>query len=104
MTGEVALEIRGQAWLANVAATMAGGRVTIRGVLKGQADAPLDLYAIMGRFTVIQKRIEASPPGRPFEFTSEPLPAGQLESTVRIELVQGSNILDAVETPPANEE
>jgi hypothetical protein len=101
--GEVALEIRGQAWLSGLAAQLRGEMLTVRGTLHGQADEPLDLYAIMGRFTVLQKRIEASPGGQPFEFNSEPLPPDRIKAAVRVELVCGSNIWHSAEAPVAGE-
>lgn len=104
MSGDVALEIRGQAWLADLSADMHGRRLAIRGKLNGQADGPLDLYAIMGRFSVIQKQIETSAGSRRFEFISEPLPPERIAPAVQIELVSGSNIWHAAEIPLTNEE
>lgn len=101
--GEVALEIRGQAWLSGLAASRRGDKLAIRGTLNGQADEPLDLYAIMGRFTVIQKRIEVLAPGQRFELVSEPLPPDRIRATVRMELVCGSNIWHSAEAPVAGE-
>src|SRR5262245_46475366 len=44
MAGEVVLEIRGRAWLAALHAELSGERIRVRGVVRGQAEGPLDLY------------------------------------------------------------
>jgi hypothetical protein len=97
--GEVALEVRGQVWLADLHAEKTGDRIRIAGVARGQAEGSLDLYAILGRATVIHARVEAMVAGRPFEFISEPLPALHLASVLTIELVSGSNVWHSAEVP-----
>src|SRR5205823_3112882 len=96
---EVALEIRGQAWLGDLSADIRDGRIELRGTVRGQADGPLDLYAILGRFTVIQARVEASKASCSFVAVSDPLPPEPLEPVLKAELVSGSNVLHAAEVP-----
>ncbi len=103
MTGEVALEIRGRAWLAGLAARLIDRRLIIRGQACGEAEGPLDLYAIMGRSCVLQKRIEASSLGHSFQFDSEPLSSDNLETEIQIELVCGSQVLHAEQVPVESE-
>lgn len=103
MPGEAALEIRGQAWLDGLKARLIDGRLSVRGRVNGQADGPLDLYAIMGRSCVLQKRIETSSLGNSFEFDTGAPPTENLESVVRIELVSGSQVLHAELVPVESE-
>jgi hypothetical protein len=99
MPGESALEIRGQAWLADLLVEMTGERIRIRGAVRGQAEGPLDLYAIWGRATVIQARVEASTAGQPFDLVSDSIPARDASGAVTIELVSGSSVWHSVEVP-----
>jgi hypothetical protein len=97
MPGEAALEIRGRAWLTDLTAEIHDERLRVCGTVRGRAEEPLDLYAILDRSTVIQARVEASESGRPFEFVSESMvPEGAI-SAVKIELVSGSNIWHSAE-------
>ena len=89
--GEVALEIRCRAWLRGVTIAMRAGALHLAGETVGHADRPLDLYAILGRTTVIQAIVTPTEAGAPFSLKSDLLPpqaAG--ESAVRVELVSGA--------------
>jgi hypothetical protein len=81
--GDVALEVRATAYLADV--EMKGG--TITGRVVGEAAGPLDLYAIASRHTVAQASVRATPEGTPFVMTAERGDGG-----VRVELVNGAVI------------
>src|SRR5207248_1136611 len=89
--GEVALEIRCRAWLRGVTVAFRDGVLCLTGEAVGRADVPLDLYAILGRTTVIQATVTPTDGGAPFALASDPLSANMLrESAVRVELVCGS--------------
>jgi hypothetical protein len=93
---EIAIEVRGQAWLSDVSARRHGERLILRGRLDGTADGRLDLYAIMERRTAIQAALDA--PG-PFELTSEPVEHWATEA--HVELVHGSTVWHAADVPVA---
>jgi hypothetical protein len=93
---EVALEVRGQAWLSELTATRRDDRLILRGRLNGTAGGRLDLYAILDRRTAIQAALDAL---GPFELTSEPLEHWTDEA--HVELVQGSTIWHAADLPVA---
>ena len=89
--GEAALEIRCLAWLRNVAVEGRSGCLVVSGEAVGHADGPLDLYAILGRSTVIQATVTPTEIGTPFALTSAILsPEATCETAVRIELVSGA--------------
>jgi hypothetical protein len=89
--GDVALEIRCRAWLRGVTVTAREGVLHVAGEVVGNADWPLDLYAILGRTTVIQATVTPTEAGSPFTLASVVLPGEMLqESAVRVELVAGA--------------
>jgi len=65
--GEVALEVRCTAYLDEMqAAADPDGAMVIRGVVRGTADGPLELYALADGEHVHYQTIEARPAGTPF--------------------------------------
>ncbi|MFL5341406.1 MAG: hypothetical protein ACJ8F7_14775 [Gemmataceae bacterium] len=97
--GDVALEIRMAAWLADAAVSLdADRRLHIRGTVRGQAERPMDLYAILGRFTIAHGTVAA---GETFDITSDPLPPERLQLDERfgLELVNGAIAWHCVELP-----
>ncbi|MGL4554244.1 MAG: hypothetical protein ACRC33_24025, partial [Gemmataceae bacterium] len=74
--GEVALEVRATAYLADVRAE--GDAVVGRVV--GAADGPLDLYLIVGRYTAAQASVRATPEGTAFALDlTPPAPLSEAE-------------------------
>jgi hypothetical protein len=101
--GEVALEVRCTAFLRGVSVQgevrEGRGEVRVFGEVIGTADAPLDLYVILGRSPVAETRVQAAPAGQPFRLTAGGLAPELLSSTdpetgeavqVRVELVHGA--------------
>jgi len=89
--GDVALEIRCRAWLRGTTAIARAGVLRVSGEAVGNADRPLDLYAILGRTTAIQAVVTPCEAGTPFALTSAPISAeAERESAVRVELVAGA--------------
>jgi hypothetical protein len=102
--GEVVLEIRCLAWLhrCEVETWRVGdeGYLRVRGEVVGQAEGPLDIYAVLGRFVVAQGKVEAAPQGQRFSLTSDPLPPERWrgELSVRVELVHGPSVWYVLES------
>lgn len=94
---ETALEVRAQAWLLGLKAARSEDRLTITGRLDGTAAAPLDLYAILNRRTVIQAALDAN--GQSFALVSEPLPAELWQATVRVECMCGAVVWHTADIP-----
>jgi len=89
--GDVALEIRCNAWLRNVTVERQGELLVMSGEAVGRANGPLDLYAILGRATAIQATIAPTESGTLFNLMSAPLsPVEMRETKVRVELVAGA--------------
>src|SRR5204862_1381510 len=76
--GEVAMEVRRTAFLRGVRtwAEWSGDvpRLQVSGGVVGSASRPLELYAILDRFTVAYGLTEAAPEGRALTLASEALP------------------------------
>jgi hypothetical protein len=98
--GEVALEIRCAAFLRNVQlrGEMEGeeARLLVAGAVGGSTELPLELYAILDRYTVGYKALASG--ATSFEVVSDPLTKERWQSIagegrrfhdVRVELVQG---------------
>jgi hypothetical protein len=98
---DVALEIRCAAFLRDVRlrATLDGenARLHITGTVAGETDLPLEIYVILGRFTIAYQTVKAR--NAPFQICSEELPPARWQVSeigagacqdVRVELVQGS--------------
>ena len=96
--GEVALEVRCQAYLADLrlwasfdaetADLHAAGRVV------GEADRPLDLYVVLAHSTAAYTPVTAASEGTPFHIIAEKLPAARWRlpeaPLVRVDLVNGA--------------
>jgi hypothetical protein len=83
--GDVALEIRRDAFLRDVRARReVGGTVRVTGMVVGSSSLPLELYALAGGQQVCYCRTEAQPCGQPFELSFS---ADARFDQVRIELV-----------------
>ena len=99
MWADAALEIRGQAWLTSLTARVHDSRLVLRGTVRGRADGPLDLYAILGRTTAIQTRVEASESGCAFDAASDLLPAERIETEATVELIAGAAVWHSASVP-----
>jgi hypothetical protein len=103
--GEVALEVRGPAFLQHVGfrADFADEALTLyaAGEVAGSWDCPLEVYMILDRSTVAYAPVEASTTSLVFELTSEPLPPERWRTgrqmAVRIDLVQGATVWYSIE-------
>ena len=95
--GEVALEVRGPAYLRAVRAalTPAGTATRLRvwGEVVGTWPQPLELYALLDGANVLYATVTAEPSGRPFDLLGEELscPTGARRQ-VRVELVSVSTV------------
>ena len=101
--GEVALEVRCRAFLADLRlwATFDGDDADLHaaGRVVGEAERPLDLYVVLDRSTAAYSTVTAAPEGTPFHIIAEKLPpsrwrrrdgqAGELP-VVRVDLVSGA--------------
>jgi hypothetical protein len=91
--GDVALEVRCGAFLTQVRAIRDGeSRLHLSGMVGGEADGPLELYALAGGRTIGYRTCVA---GMAFEMTTDELTA--LPPEVRVELVNGAVIWYAVD-------
>ena len=62
-------------------------RLHVQGEAVGMCDRPLDLYALMGRFTIAYRPIQPTPAGQAFDLVYD----GPVESSeIRIDLVNGA--------------
>jgi hypothetical protein len=103
--GEVALEIRCLAYMQNVRVKpVAGQRLEVSGEVAGRCERPLELYVVAGRSTVAYAKIAATPPGTPFQLTTEVIEATNFIDhgtgpvlPVRVELVHGASVWYAFE-------
>jgi hypothetical protein len=100
--GEVALEVRGPAYLRAVRAALApagtAARLHVRGEVVGIWARPLELYALFDGANVLYATVTADPSGRPFDLLGEELscPTGARRD-VRVELVSVSTVWYQVE-------
>ncbi len=100
--GEVALEVRGPAFLRAVRLWSAGTGETadlhVLGEVVGTSGRPLELYVLLNATTVLYTTVAATPAGQPFHVVAEKLRAERGRShEVRIELVDGATLWYAVE-------
>jgi len=101
--GEVALEVRCTAYLRGIQVLPEKEcddvRLRVSGEVVGVCPRHLELYVVAGRSTVAYSTIEATPNGRPFQITTEPLHGTwQGECPVRVELVNAASVWFAYET------
>ena len=102
MWADAALEIRAQAWLTGLMARIHDHRLILHGAVRGRADGPLDLYAILGRTTAIQARVDASESGCEFEAASDILTPERIETATTVELIAGSVVWHSASVALAN--
>lgn len=95
--GEVALEIRKDAYLANVQAQRQGSNLRITGDVVGIAPTPLEMYTLLDNRHADYRTIAPCPQGTPFQIELADVPS-TCES-VRVELVHISAIWYVVELP-----
>jgi hypothetical protein len=94
--GEVALEVRCEAFLRGVRAEPEGGGLRVTGEVVGPGGRPLELYVVVGRRPAGYATAEPAPQGRPFEILAE-IPAAEAAAGlagVRVDLVNGASIWD----------
>lgn len=93
---EIALEVRGQAWLDDLSAKWAGDRILVTGRVLGQIEGTLDLYAIRDRRPILHEVVSA---GSTFELATDVLPHAAAQDAIHVELMLGSFTLHAAEVP-----
>lgn len=96
---EVGLEVRGQAWLDGLAAERVGDMLRLVGTLRGQADDPLDLYAILHRRVALHASVRADGADAPLDLHSPAIEAGAWAEVARVELMRGAAVWHAAELP-----
>jgi hypothetical protein len=93
--GEVALEIRKDAFLENLYVERAPSNVTVSGIVVGVAPQPLELYTLVDGRHLDYRTIPATSDGTPFKIELPDLPSNS--QTVRVELINISSIWYVVE-------
>jgi hypothetical protein len=97
LIGAVALEIRRDAFLRNIAARYErNGAIHVTGLVVGQCAVPLELYGRADGQNVFYSVIGASTSGKPFDIAFAP---AALPAQIQVELVCGAERWHAVETP-----
>jgi hypothetical protein len=109
--GEVALEVRCQAYLRAIrswpefaAATL---RLRVQGEAMGTSDRPLELYVLWDRSTIAYRTIQPTATGQSFDILSDEIPPDRWDpmsksrgaASLRIDLVNGGTIWYTVERP-----
>lgn len=87
--GEIALEVRCQAFLRDVR-VWADAELHAAGLVVGDADRPLDLYVLLDGSNVAYTTVTPAPEGTPFHIIAEKPPARGLAA--RVDLVYGAVI------------
>lgn len=95
--GEVALEIRRAAFLADVTVARDGSAFVLTGRAVGVAPHPLELYTLVDRRHVDYREIMPTPAGQPFRIELVDLPADA--RAIRMELINLSTVWYVVEVP-----
>src|SRR5262249_52880623 len=95
--GEVALEIRKDAFLTNFTVERAPAGITINGEVVGIAPQPLELYTLVDGRHVDYRTVPATPRGTRFKIELPDIPAGS--QSVRVELINVSSIWYVAELP-----
>lgn len=95
--GEVALEMRKDAYLADVLAEHVGSNLLVTGKVIGAAPQPLELYTLVDKCHADYRTIQPSADGTPFRIElPEVAPSNGM---VRVELIHVSEIWYVVELP-----
>lgn len=95
--GDVALEIRKDAYLADVHVERHGDLVSVSGAVLGTSRRPLELYTLVDHRHVDYRTIEPTSAGTPFHVELANLASSA--TTVRVELIHISEIWYIVELP-----
>jgi hypothetical protein len=97
LTGEVALEVRRDAFLRDVTVEPgADGAIRVTGLAVGSSARPLELYVLVDGKNMSYSLVEARADGQPFDVSF--LPEGPPQQ-VRVELVNGAERWYAVDVP-----
>jgi hypothetical protein len=93
MWGEVALEVRCTAFLADLRRTAIakpdGVELHVTGRVVGTAERPLELYVVLDQSVMGYQVISATPEGQPFEIV---VPGVAAASVVKVDLVNGATV------------
>jgi hypothetical protein len=95
--GEVALEIRKDAYLSDVRAELLGSILCITGTVVGAAPRPLELYTLVDQKHADYRTIAPAAAGTPFQIELPEMTAAR--ENVRVELINVSEIWYVAETP-----
>ncbi len=95
--GDVALEMRRDAFLKDVHVNRSGDVGSVAGNVVGTAPRPLELYTLVDHHHVDYRTIEPNVIGTPFHIELANLPS--VDATLRIELIHISEIWYIVELP-----
>jgi hypothetical protein len=88
LAGEIALEIRRDAFLRAVAALSADDKVVVTGLVIGETTQPLELYVLADGKHVAYAVVGARPDGEPFDLS---FPAAEAATnSIHIDLVCGA--------------
>jgi hypothetical protein len=99
LLGEIALEIRRDAFLRNVAAHCeATGAIRVRGLVVGRSTMPLELYGRADGQNVFYSVVVAAAAGAPFDIAFAP---AAVPKQLQVELVCGAERWHTVEMPVA---
>jgi hypothetical protein len=92
--GEVALEVRCQAFLRGIRVILQANALQITGTVVGPAERPLELYAVFGRRTVAYATATPTPAGTEFCLTAEipPIVEDDQAPVLRLDLVNGASV------------
>ena len=93
--GEVAMEIRKDAYLADVHIERSESTTTLAGKAVGVAPQPVELYVLVDGRHVDYRTIEPTPAGQPFRFELSDITSSN--QTVRVEMIHISSIWYVVE-------
>jgi len=95
--GDVALEIRKDAYLAEMRVERFGTRIRLSGLAIGAAPQPLELYVLVDDRNREYRTIAPAPAGEPFRFELDEI--AESARSVRIDLIHVSSIWYAVQLP-----
>ena len=98
--GDVALEVRRDAYLADVSVLNAERGITIAGNAIGTSPQPLELYTLVDNRHADYRKIQPKPAGEPFRIELPEVTSRN--QAVRVELIHISAIWYAVELPIAH--
>lgn len=88
LIGDVALEVRAEAFLRDVCLRREGSSLVATGRVVGRAPAPLDLYLVLDRWTAEHAVIVPTPDGQPFQLRGDAVnPHGQPVRLAKVDLV-----------------